>query len=455
MPPTVSDMPTADAAAPPATANAAAPRVEALDGLRGLAALGVVVLHVWMFSYGDLHHPPKHFWDLVAGELRLGVQLFFVLSGYLVFRPFVAAALDGRPLPDLKRYAVRRAGRILPAYWVALAGSFLLLRHLDHPMQVQASTLPTFLLFAQNHFDTTIKHLDPPMWTLAIEVSFYVAVPLAGLLALRLGAHRARQAALCCMLIAAGVACVALSAERRWPETLSTSLLLHLVEFGAGMGVAVALHRRAPGRAVAGLAALAGLLLVIANSYWHANSVGEQWLRSDVGDAPGILGLALLVGALVARPQAGRALAVGPARWLGLISYGMYLVHFPVIVGLRMTEHWPETFGRQLAATLALTVPISVALWFGVERPAIRWARRRTAAGPRPQRSRIATTPWPPAAQTEMSARPEPFSASSLAAVATMRPPVAANGWPAASEEPLTLSRARSMEPSAAPSPSR
>ena len=61
------------------------------------------------------------------------------------------------------------------------------------------------------------------------------------------------------------------------------------------------------------------------------------------------------------------------------------------------------------------------------------------------QRSRIATTPWPPAAQIEISARPEPFSASSLAATLTIRPPVAANGWPAASDEPLTLSRERSI----------
>jgi acyltransferase-like protein len=69
-------------------------RLEALDGLRGLAAFGVL-LHVWMFSYGDIGKPPKGFADLAIGELRLGVQLFFVLSGFLIYRPFVGAALDG------------------------------------------------------------------------------------------------------------------------------------------------------------------------------------------------------------------------------------------------------------------------------------------------------------------------------------------------------------------------
>ena len=142
----------------------------------------MLVLHVWMFSYGDNHKPPKGFLDFALGELRLGVQLFFVLSGYLIFRPYVAAILDGaRRGPGLTRYAIRRAARILPGYWLALGASFLLLRHLDHPMQVDPAELPVFLVFAQNHFLETIKHLDPPMWTLAIEVSFYAALPLVRL----------------------------------------------------------------------------------------------------------------------------------------------------------------------------------------------------------------------------------------------------------------------------------
>src|SRR6476619_8382286 len=74
----------------------------------------------------------------------------------------------------------------------------------------------------------------------------------------------------------------------------------------------------------------------------------------------------------------------------------------------------------------------------------------------RGQRSRMATTPWPPAAQVEIRPRPlPPFSASSLASTLTIRPPVAANGWPAASEEPLTFSLARSIEPSGASRPRR
>ena len=393
MSPTVRDTPTAAAPMPP--------RVDALDGLRGLAAFGVVVLHVWMFSYGDLHKPPKGFLDLVFGEFRLGVQLFFVLSGFLIYRPFVGAALDGRDGPRLGRYAIRRAARILPAYWAALLGSFLLLRHLGHPMQIDAARLPIFLLFAENHFEETIKHLDPPMWTLAVEASFYATLPLAGALALRLGPHRARQLALCLAPVVAGVACTVLSTTRAWPVTLSTSLLLHLTEFGAGMAVATAVHgRRALGARAAAALALAGAALVVANSAWHALTIGPQSLRSMVGDAPGIAGLALILVVLVAAPWRAPLLARGPARWLGTVSFGVYLAHFPVIVALRGTGHWPETLTRQLLTVSALTLLAATLCWFLVERPAIRWARRVTRRRGRPSAA--------PAPATQPHGHPRP-----------------------------------------------
>ncbi|HMJ33602.1 MAG TPA: acyltransferase [Baekduia sp.] len=376
-------MPTADP--PTRPSETPRPRFDALDGLRGLAALGVLVLHVWMFSYGDLHKPPKEFLDFLIGELRLGVQLFFVLSGFLIYRPFVAAALDGNAGPRLRRYVIRRAARILPAYWAALAGSFLLLRHLDHPMQIDVAQLPVFLLFAENQFDETIKHLDPPMWTLAIEVSFYAVLPLIGALALRLGAHRGRQAALTLAVVAGGALSIVLAVQHHWPKTLSTSLLPHLVEFGAGMTAAVLLHRRSLTRRVATTTLLAGAALIIINSVWHAKGLGSQSARNLVGDAPGIAGIALVLAALVASPIRATALSRGPARWLGKVSYGVYLVHFPVIVFLRETHRWPDTLTRQLLMVMAITLPVATLSWLLLERPAVRWAQRVTRGrAPRP-----------------------------------------------------------------------
>ena len=374
-------------------------RLDALDGLRGLAALGVLVLHVWMFSYGDEHQPPKGFLDFALGELRMGVQLFFVLSGYLIFRPFAAAILDGaRKGPSMARYVVRRAARILPAYWLAVGASFLLLRHLDHPMQVDPAELPIFVVFAQNHFLETIKHLDPPMWTLAIEASFYVTLPIFGLLALKLvrGRGRAALTALTLLVVAGGVVSTILAYTHHWPQTLSTSLLPHLTEFGAGMTVAVLLHGRAAiARPLAGAMALAGVALFVGNSWWHATGAGSQDLRSLVGDVPGILGLALVIAVLVAGPWPARLLARGPAKWLGSISYGVYLIHFPVIVFLRMTERWPEdSLTQELLKVMAITIPLATFSWLCVERPAIRWAQRVTTKG-RTWASREPGTPAP------------------------------------------------------------
>src|SRR4051812_18234384 len=148
-------------------------RLEALDGLRGLSALGIVVLHVWMFDWGDAHRPAKTAADLAIGELRLGVPLFFVLSGFLLHRAFVGAALDGRPAPGLRRYARHRLARIVPAYWLALAGAYAVLRAADHPPIPGPSELPLFALFAQNQFAGTHGLPHPPAWTLGVGRSFY------------------------------------------------------------------------------------------------------------------------------------------------------------------------------------------------------------------------------------------------------------------------------------------
>jgi peptidoglycan/LPS O-acetylase OafA/YrhL len=403
------DMPTAE----PSNPRAPRGRLDALDGLRGLAATGVLVLHVWMFSYGDSHRPPKGLLDFTLGELRLGVQLFFVLSGFLLFRPFAGAALDGaRRVPSLARYAIRRAARILPGYWLAVGASFLLLRHLDHPMQIDPAQLPVFLVFAQNHFVETIKHLDPPMWTLAIEVSFYVTLPLAGLLALKVcGTSRARLVALTLTVTAGGLLSTVLAYTHHWPQTLSTSLLPHLTEFGAGMTAATLLHRRTLRARPAALIALAGVVLIVSNSWWHATGSGSVELRNLVGDAPGVAGIALVLATLVAGPWKAVLLARGPAKWLGSISYGVYLFHFPVIVALRMTGHWPQdSLGRDLLAVLAITLPAATLSWFLVERPAIRWAQRRTSGArtapevaPEPRRQRTGERP---------ALRPQPAGAS-------------------------------------------
>jgi Acyltransferase family len=112
-------------------------RNHALNGVRGLAALGVLTPHVWMFTVQGAHGRDEPV-SLLTGDLRLGVVLFFVVSGYLLAGPWVASALEDRPTPRLGRFAVKRAARIVPAYWVAMRGSFWLLSGSGHDYEAVA-----------------------------------------------------------------------------------------------------------------------------------------------------------------------------------------------------------------------------------------------------------------------------------------------------------------------------
>ena len=101
-------------------------RARGVDGLRGLAALSVFVVHVWL--YGGSAYPTRETaLDKAVFELRLALVLFFVLSGYLLWRHFARATFEGGRRVDLWQYVKRRAARIVPAYWAAMAGAVLLL----------------------------------------------------------------------------------------------------------------------------------------------------------------------------------------------------------------------------------------------------------------------------------------------------------------------------------------
>ncbi len=366
------------------TPNTDRTRLLALDGLRGLACAAIVLVHVWMFDYGDAGRGPKSALDLAIGELRLAVPLFFVLSGFLVYAPFVAAALEGRRRPALRRYAMKRAARILPAYWAAVLGCFVLLRWLDHPFAVSAQELPWYLLFLQNHSTQTLNRLDPPMWTLAVEVSFYVLVPVVGLLAARLGRGRARQAALGGALVALGALLVAAAWGGDWPVTVTTSLVGNLTSFAAGMTAAALVHRRRLRRRTGLALVAAGVALVVADGAWHALQLTDYAWRAALGDQPAAIGFALIVAGLAAAPLRALPLTVPPLTTLGTLSYGAYLWHFPAIYALRAWGWMPSQLLLAYGATMALTLAAAVVSWCVVERPAIGWAqRRRPAPAPR------------------------------------------------------------------------
>ncbi len=357
-------------------------RADALDGLRGVAALAVLAFHVWLYarlapssamsSLGD------HAWD--SG--RLGLVLFFALSGYLLYTPWARAALRGRPAPALRPYLVRRAARILPAYYLALAGTFVLLWGSTVPgvRLPPLGSLPLFAVFGQNFSSDTVMTFDPPTWTLAIEVSFYLVLPLLGRLAARPrhdGAAR-NPISVPLAVIGGGLVWNAVVYLAGLPLPFGKVLPAALPYFGAGMLAAVVAETRRPSPLAARALAAGGALAVVADILVHSGPIGSPPLlfaSETVHDLPAALGFAAIVAAAAARGS--RALEWRPLVALGTVSYGVYLWNVPIILGLRAAGALPLDPALALPVVLAAAVAVATASWLVIERPAIAWAHSR------------------------------------------------------------------------------
>src|SRR3954470_1336077 len=215
-------------------------RTAGLDGLRALAALSVLCFHTWLYGFDHPYAITRDsVFDKVMFEMRIGLVFFFVLSGYLLYRAFVRAALtqDGRV--DVRRYARRRAARIVPAYWVATIGAIALLWGGAGTPGIrlpEVADLPLFAVFGQNYSLDTIMTLNPVTWTLCLEAAFYVLLPVIGWVAWRLGPRaRGRQALLVGSLIPLGLVWNALVHDQTWSIIASKALPAYLPYFAFGM----------------------------------------------------------------------------------------------------------------------------------------------------------------------------------------------------------------------------
>lgn len=359
-------------------------RVLALDGLRGVAALSVLAFHCWLYARPTpsmaMTSPAGHLWV----EGRLGLVLFFVLSGFVLYGPWVRTARRRGPSPDLRRYLARRAARILPAYYAALAGSIVLLWLAAGTPGVRlppVGALPLFAVFAQNLDPHSVMTLDPPMWTLSIEVAFYLLLPVIGCVALRAGASRRNQALVPLTLVAVGLiwnACLAASGALFPLDKLLPSALPY---FGAGMLAAVLLdaghpiHRRRLILAGAG----AVLIDVALHSGVLPGSAGQLGLAT-IADLPAAAGFAAIMAGAVA--SNGGFLSSRPLVAAGAISYGVYLWNVPLLLTLRSAAVLPLSALAALPLVLGVTVGVATLSWLVIERPVLRWTQRAAAVRP-------------------------------------------------------------------------
>ncbi|MEO7002025.1 MAG: acyltransferase [Ktedonobacterales bacterium] len=162
--------------------------IAALDGLRAVAALSIVAFHTLLymqFEYTPFSHAIGGIWYNLAS----GVPLFFVLSGFLLFLPYARSMLYGKSFPSTWGFYQRRALRILPAYYVCL---FIVAPfRAPSPIRPLWQNIGVHLLFIHDDFPLYNRDLNGPFWTLAVEWQFYILLPLIAFgLARLVGASR-------------------------------------------------------------------------------------------------------------------------------------------------------------------------------------------------------------------------------------------------------------------------
>ncbi len=171
----------------------AAGRVTGIEGLRAIAASSILVYHVWIYSSPGGRVEAGYLGRFALPHLPAGVTLFFALSGYLLYRPVAASVLATGRVPNVRNYLRNRALRILPAYWVVLAAvavvlpAALLRLSRSELVLDRLVSRPDLLvgnaLLAQNYRSASLDTGIGPAWSLAVEVVFYLTLPVLGLAA--------------------------------------------------------------------------------------------------------------------------------------------------------------------------------------------------------------------------------------------------------------------------------
>lgn len=386
--------------------------MRSLEGARGLAALMVLTYHTVIFSGsgGALASLTSRLW--------LGVPLFFLLSGFLLFRPMAHATIFLEERPSFARYARSRVLRIVPAYWIALTVTIF---HLVHPLRAVAVAAMALLMFSRYLWTRRgllltlllaavavptlgatphawlrmgvlnysllflLQHQNGiigPAWTLCIEAAFYAFLPFFVLTADAWARHgsdvRDRATRLAVMLVCllpVGNVYLTFSGDAR---ALPTWLPAYIDEFAIGMLLALAVEvwPRISLRRSRELLGLALALAVVVNlGAFHLGAASPYGNGSRGLFAPGMeLVFALVLASALMRDEqtiVGRALSWRPLVAVGTISYGIYLWHMFVILCLRDTPVWWSA-GTDVGLVLVLTALVASVSWVLVERPAMR-----------------------------------------------------------------------------------
>jgi peptidoglycan/LPS O-acetylase OafA/YrhL len=332
-------------------------RLAGLDGVRGLAALFVVVNHVFLRAFPGYPVDRAPFWAAWFIYGRFAVVVFIVLSGFSLA---LAPARHGWRLDGVSRFAQRRARRILPAYWAALAFSLAVAWLVVPPPGAgvpDARSVVVNGLLVQNLVGATSP--DRSFWSIAVEAQLYVAFPLLLLMVRRWGAIVMVATV---TLVVATVGILGPHVSRldvfviQSPPDLAALFAVGVLSAGI---VGASTARRSWPWAGLALAAAAPVLAMI---WWH----GSVWTLDHLFWVDLALGPAvacLLAGLATGHPAPLlRLLDARPIRNLGLSSYSLYLTHGPIvvvvyekIVASRVRQGVPA-----FVVSLALVLPVTI-----------------------------------------------------------------------------------------------
>jgi peptidoglycan/LPS O-acetylase OafA/YrhL len=382
------------AGAPPAPTVGG--RVSNVDILRALAALAVLAVHAYVLGGRQVPIRAQHWYDVPLMNLSTGVWLFFAISGYVIARPFVNRLVTARPLPGTAGYAARRALRIFPLYWVALTAVIAI----DGSGGARPWQLAVHYLLLNNLVPGRQEALFPAAWTLTLEVLFYIAVPLLAA-AVRWRRPLITPERLARLVILSWIASIVftviayLQGDGEIGLWLRGSLLANWQMFCPGILLAIAPHLRTAGWRGAlqrwpesrGATATAAVCLLGAAVLGTAAplrfGVDAYQVMVDASRPLFAVGYGLVLAAAIrGRPWERHG------TWLlslGLASYGIYLLH-PVIEALLLHHGWAPVTSDSLPAFALntvvlglLTVPVAIASWRWLERPALALAHGRRA----------------------------------------------------------------------------
>lgn len=393
------------------------PRFPLLDPLRALAAISVLLVHAAILSGGFDYRFKELF-----GHLDIGVPFFFLLSGFLLYRPMLASRIIDLPAQRVRDYARNRFFRIFPLYWIVLTLTAIvpgMYGAFTGNWWVYFGLLQNFPVFtpegtcAVDYFRCTI----PPSWTLAMEVFFYLVLPfyVIGMAWLRTRFGRGGNGFFARWVVVELVVLLGLSVISFWIQSSPPGTDLHTWLFfsplgrawwfGLGMFLAVVSVR---GQETGGLPFLARLARDNGAWFWLAAAglyLAGTYVFFDPGPALaapagdssqylwqygyfGLISLLVLAPAVFARSGrelASRVLAHPLLVRLGLVSYGIFLWHYPVMVlmiDLGIFDLAPGAKFIFLAgSTLIVSVLLSAITFRLVEKPLMNWSRSRSKRG--------------------------------------------------------------------------